>query len=56
MGTVSFVPPASARISLPDRYRVVGHIANGGMASVWEAHDELLDLSLIHISEPTRPY
>jgi eukaryotic-like serine/threonine-protein kinase len=32
-----------ARISLPDRYRVVGHLANGGMASVWEAHDELLD-------------
>jgi serine/threonine protein kinase len=31
------------RISLPDRYRVVKHLANGGMASVWEAHDELLD-------------
>jgi hypothetical protein len=29
-------------MSLPDRYRVVRHIANGGMASVWEAHDELL--------------
>ena len=37
------VPPVSpARISLPDRYRVVRHIANGGMAGVWEAHDELL--------------
>src|SRR3954453_23481875 len=37
------VPPVSpARISLPSRYRVVGHLANGGMASVWEAHDELL--------------
>src|SRR3954465_298251 len=31
------------RISLPDRYRVVRHLANGGMASVWEGHDELLD-------------
>ncbi|MDA0141188.1 serine/threonine-protein kinase, partial [Solirubrobacter deserti] len=31
------------RISLPDRYRVIRHLANGGMASVWEAHDELLD-------------
>ena len=37
------MPQATARISLPDRYRVVRHIANGGMASVWEAHDELLD-------------
>src|SRR4051812_44012810 len=38
------VPPLStSRISLPDRYRVVRHVANGGMASVWEAHDELLD-------------
>jgi serine/threonine-protein kinase len=37
------VAQATARITLPDRYRVVQHIANGGMASVWEAHDELLD-------------
>jgi predicted Ser/Thr protein kinase len=41
------VPPASTtRVSLPDRYRVIRHLANGGMASVWEAHDELLDRSV----------
>jgi serine/threonine-protein kinase len=55
------VPPTSpARISLPERYRVIGHIANGGMASVWEAHDELLDRAVAvkllagHLSEDDR--
>jgi serine/threonine-protein kinase len=37
------MPHVTARqISLPERYRVVRHIANGGMASVWAAQDELL--------------
>ena len=55
------MPPVStARISLPDRYRVVRHIANGGMASVWEAHDEVLDRAVAvkllasHLSEDDR--
>jgi serine/threonine-protein kinase len=61
VGTVFCVPSTSpARISLPERYRVIGHIANGGMASVWEAHDELLDravavkLLAVHLSEDDR--
>jgi eukaryotic-like serine/threonine-protein kinase len=36
------VPTADVRIELPDRYRVVRHIANGGMASVWRAEDSVL--------------
>jgi len=54
------VPEATARITLPARYRVVRHIANGGMASVWEAHDELLDRAVavkvlaLHLSEDDR--
>jgi serine/threonine protein kinase len=61
LGTVFEVPPVSAaRISLPDRYKVVRHIANGGMAGVWEAHDELLDRAVAvkvlaqHLSEDDR--
>jgi tetratricopeptide (TPR) repeat protein len=34
--------PLAASIDLPDRYRVVRHIASGGMASVWEVEDTLL--------------
>ena len=55
------MPPAStARITLPDRYRIVRHIANGGMAGVWEATDELLGRSVAvkvlasHLSEDDR--
>jgi tetratricopeptide (TPR) repeat protein len=36
------MPVTEHHIALPSRYRVVRHIANGGMASVWAAQDELL--------------
>ena len=51
---------AIAHIKLPDRYRVIRHIANGGMAGVWEAHDELLDrrvavkILALHLGEDER--
>jgi eukaryotic-like serine/threonine-protein kinase len=32
----------AAAVTLPDRYRVVRHLARGGMATVWEAEDKLL--------------
>jgi eukaryotic-like serine/threonine-protein kinase len=37
------MPVREHRIALPSRYRVVRHIANGGMASVWAAEDKLLE-------------
>jgi serine/threonine-protein kinase len=36
------VPATEHRISLPARYRVVRHIADGGMAAVWAAEDQKL--------------
>jgi eukaryotic-like serine/threonine-protein kinase len=36
------MPVREHRIALPARYRVIRHIADGGMASVWAAQDELL--------------
>ncbi len=41
-GTVRTMPATEQRVSLPPRYRVLRHIADGGMASVWAAEDELL--------------
>src|SRR3954465_1249985 len=37
------MPAPLARFSLPDRYRLEGGIAAGGMAAVYAAHDEVLD-------------
>jgi eukaryotic-like serine/threonine-protein kinase len=42
MGSVPGVPLSEHRIALPARYRIIRHIADGGMASVWAAQDELL--------------
>jgi serine/threonine-protein kinase len=36
------MPATEQQVALPPRYRVVRHVANGGMASVWVAEDELL--------------
>ena len=36
------MPLADVSIDLPERYRVVRHVANGGMASVWAAEDAVL--------------
>jgi eukaryotic-like serine/threonine-protein kinase len=39
---IELVPPSEVRIQLPERYRVVRHVANGGMAAVWSAEDAIL--------------
>src|SRR5690242_12469048 len=36
------MPLTGPRLQLPPRYRVLRHIATGGMASVYAAHDETL--------------
>src|SRR3954451_3973957 len=41
-GSVRTMPATEQRVSLPPRYRVLRHIANGGMAAVYAAEDELL--------------
>ena len=41
-GSVRTMPATEQRVALPPRYRVLRHIADGGMASVWAAEDELL--------------
>ena len=40
LGSMASRPTAG--VSLPERYVVIRHVADGGMASVWEASDELL--------------
>ncbi len=40
------MPRPASSVSLPERYSIVQHVADGGMASVWEARDELLGRSV----------
>jgi serine/threonine-protein kinase len=37
------MPAVHQQVALPPRYRVVRHIANGGMAAVWAAQDAVLE-------------
>jgi serine/threonine-protein kinase len=36
------MPTSEHQVRLPDRYRVIRHVADGGMAGVWAARDEVL--------------
>src|SRR3954453_23780389 len=54
-GSVRTMPATEQRVSLPPRYRVLRHIANGGMAAVWAAEDELLG-RLVAVKMLSRAY
>src|SRR3979411_630482 len=36
------MPAVTPRVSLPERFEILTHVANGGMASVWTAEDRVL--------------
>jgi eukaryotic-like serine/threonine-protein kinase len=36
-------PVSPERVGLPARYRIVRHLRSGGMAGLWQAHDDVLD-------------
>ena len=54
-GSVRTMPATEKRVALPPRYRVLRHIADGGMASVWAAEDELLG-RLVAVKMLSRAY
>ena len=37
------MPAVTPRVSLPERFEILTHVANGGMASVWSAEDRVLE-------------
>src|SRR2546429_6097121 len=38
----STMPAVTPHVSLPERFEILTHVANGGMASVWAAEDRVL--------------
>src|SRR2546423_12060783 len=38
----SVMPAVTPHVSLPERFEILTHVANGGMASVWSAEDRVL--------------